>query len=285
MSSSARGLASSRLPRPSFLPVGSLPFTLLALALLAYVGWLVFVPQAPPKPDATWTRIQAEHVLRIGVDPSSPPFISDDGQGHLSGYDVALANALAARWSVHLQYVYTGYDGLYDALNGKQFDLILSALPYNPDKTEDVIFSHAYFNGGPLLILPAADTSITGLADLRGRSLAVELGSSGDAVARKSERRYALSIRRFDTAAAALGALQAGQVSAALADPIALIDFQRTASDPAVQNWRIAGKPLADDNYIVAVRKDSPTLLRELNAALDAWKLDGTLEQLQKANF
>lgn len=266
-----------------FFPIGSLPLTLLALLILAYLAYDLFSPKPPPKPDATWTRIKEEGVVRIGADPSLPPFIVDDGQGNLWGLDVALANELAKRWGVRVQYVYTGYDGLYEALKAKQFDLILSALPYNPSKTEDVYFSHSYFNGGPVLVVREEDRTTTGLEGLAGRALAVELGSNGDAVARKWQRRYNLRVHHLDTAIAALRALQAGLAAGAIVDPISFYDFQRI--EPEAQHWRIVGKPLADDFYVIAVRKDSPTLLREINAAIDALKREGKLKELERQIF
>lgn len=264
---------------------GTLPILVLALVALAYLAFLLFAPKPPPKPDATWTRIQQEGVLRIGVDPSSPPFVADDGKGNLSGFDVALANELAAAWGVETQYVYTGFDGLYDALNGGQFDMILSALPYNPLKTQDVDFSQSYFNGGPVLVVRGDDATTNGLESLQGKPIAVELGSNGDAVARKWQRLYSLQLRQLDSSAAAMQALENQQVAAAIVDPITLFDFQRATSDPAVKTWRVVGKPLAAENYVIAVRKDSPTLLREINRVLDALKQDGQLEELQKENF
>lgn len=265
--------------------IGSLPVVLLALALFGYLGFDFFVSQAPPKPDAVWTRIQTDKVLRIGVDPSSPPFVVDDGKGNLSGLDVALANVLASQWGVKIQYVYTGYDGLYDALNGKQFDMILSALPYNPTKTQDVLFSRAYFNNGPVLVARGDDAAVTGIDKLGGQTLGVELGSSGDAAARKWQKRYAWGVKQFDTTTAALRALEQGQVRAAMVDPIALYDFQRAASDTAVKQWRIVGKPLAEENYVIAVRQDSPTLLWQVNAVIDALRREGKLEELERENF
>ncbi|HZQ10723.1 MAG TPA: ABC transporter substrate-binding protein [Anaerolineae bacterium] len=267
------------------LRIGSLPALALALILLILLGYLFYSPQTPLQPDDTWTRIQQERVLRIGVDPSSPPFVVDDGKGNLSGFDVALANELAKQWGVKIQYIYTGFDGLYDALNGKQFDLILSALPYNPLKTQDVNFSHAYFNDGPILVVKNDDTQTNGLENLAGSALGVELGSSGDAVARKWQHRYNFTIQEFNTASDALRALQANQVRAAIVDPIAFFDFQRAEADTGATRWRIVGKPLADENYVIAVRKDSPTLLREVNQVIDGLKQDGRLEELKKENF
>src|SRR6266487_1673066 len=96
--------------------IGSLPRLIIGFLLLVFLSYLLFFPKPPPKPDATWTRIQQEGVLKIGIDPSFPPFESDDGQGHLSGFDIALADKLAQKWGVKVQYVYSGFDGLYDAL-------------------------------------------------------------------------------------------------------------------------------------------------------------------------
>jgi ABC-type amino acid transport substrate-binding protein len=253
--------------------------------LLAVVALFFFAPQTPVRPDETWTRIQNERVLRIGIDPSSPPFIVDDGTGRLSGFDVALAQDFADTWGVQVQYVYTGYDGLYDALNAKQFDLILSALPYNPNKTQDVYFSRAYFNGGPILVVRGDDTATAGLQDLRGKTLAVELGSNGDAAARRWQKRYALSLQQKDTAFDALRALQARTVDAVVTDPISIYDFQRAEADTGAKSWRVVGKPLADENYVIAVRRDSPTLLQQINARLDTLRGSGALEQMQRENF
>lgn len=56
-----------------FLRPGTLPVVILVLVLAAYWAWVTFAPKPPPKPDATWTRILEEGVLRIGIDPSFPP--------------------------------------------------------------------------------------------------------------------------------------------------------------------------------------------------------------------
>jgi ABC-type amino acid transport substrate-binding protein len=264
---------------------GTLPLVLLGLGLLFVLLYLLFAPQPPPKPDDTWTRIQNEGIVRIGVDPSSPPFVVDDGQGNLSGIDVELANELADRWGVRVQWVYTGFDGLYDALNGGQFDLVLSALPYNPLKTQDVSFSHAYFNGGPVLIVRGDDNTSSGLESLKGRPVAVELGSNGDAVARKWQRRYALTLRQYNTAIEALEALQRGEAPAAIVDPLTFYEFQRTAAGAGALHWRLVGKPLADENYVIAVRKNAPTLLQEINGALAALSENGQWEMQLKQNL
>lgn len=269
-----------------YLRPGTLPVVILALLLLLYWAWVTFAPKPPPKPDATWTRILEEGVFRIGIDPSFPPFETDDGKGNLSGLDIALAEQMVGDWSrandtpIRIQYVYTGFDGLYDALKTGQYDAVLSALPYDPKKTEDVRFTHSYFNGGPLVIVREGDTSVKSWYDLADRRVGVELGSSGDGFARKWQRRLKYDLQEFDTPADALRALRVGRVDGAFTDAIAFEDFLR-----AEGGVKIAGKPLADELFVMAVRKDAPTLLQEINAVIDAMKQDGRMERLQEEWF
>ena len=267
--------------------IGTLPIVILALMLFVYWAWVNFAPKPPGKPDATWTRIVNEGVFRIGIDPSFPPFETDDGKANLSGLDIALANEIVQDWSketvtatIRVEYVYTGYDGLYDALKAGQFDAILSALPYNPQKTEDVFFSHSYFNGGPFIVVREGDSKTRSFYDLANQRVGVELGSSGDAFARKWERRLKYDLREFDTAVDALRTLQSGGVDAVFTDGITFDDFTKTSS-----GLKSVGNPLADDLYVIAVRKDEPTVLGQINAVIDALQRDGRMERLQKEWF
>lgn len=268
--------------------LGTYPLALLILVLAGL--YVIFSPRVIARPDETWTRIQNEHVLRIGIDPSFPPFEADDGQGHLSGFEITLAYALAEKFSVgtsqlvRVEFVYTGFDGLYDGLGSRQYDLILSALPYNPQKTEDVSFSHAYYDGGPIIITRSGGSSRLSLYDLAGKRVAVELGSTGDMLLRRWMRRLQLDVRRFDTARRALDAVQANETDAALVDSLSFREFQReqTRQGEAASPLRIASVPLEHEYLVIAARKDSGVLLKNINEALEEWTKAGRLDEMLK---
>ncbi len=265
---------------------GTLVLVLLALALLVYYGYANLAAKPPPRPDATWTRILQEGALRVGVDPSFPPFEADDGKGNLSGLDIALAAEIAREWSqqhgveIKVHYVYTGFDGLYDALRAGQFDVILSALPYDPKRTEDVRFTHAYYNGGPVVVVREKQETVKSWLDLASRRVGVELGSSGDAFARRWQRRLKYDLREFHTPADALQALRAGEVDGVLTDAIAYNAFLQSQG-----GVRVVGSPLVDELYVMAVRRDAPTLWEQINAVIAAMKRDGRMERLQAEWF
>lgn len=279
-----------RIPRFRFdvskstLKPGTLPIAIVAFIILAGFALANWLPKPPTKPDATWSRIIETGIFRVGIDPSFPPFESEDGKGHLKGLDIALVDELVQQWSresmtttVHVEYVYTGFDGLYDALRAGQFDAIVSALPYDAKRTEDVYFSHAYFDGGPYIVAREQDTTTKTHADLAGKRIGVELGSTGDAFARRWQKRFKYDLREFNLPGEALRALIQGQVDAVLTDLIAFNDFTRTHA-----GLKTVGTPLVNEYLVIAVRKDSPTLLTQINAVIVAMKNDGRLEQLYK---
>jgi len=252
---------------------------LIAFIAFAYIAWF---PKPPAKPDATWARILEEGELRVGVDPSFPPFEAEDGNGNLTGLDIALAEEMARVWAeqnntpVTVHFVYTGFDGLYDALLAGQYDVVISALPYDPKKTQDVRFTNTYFDGGPRLIVRASDTTTHTHADLAGKRIGVELGSTGDGFARRWQRRLQYVVQMFDTPSDALRALHLGHVDAVFTDIIAFTEFTHATPDV-----KIVGEPLVNEPLVMAVRKDTPDLFAQINAVILAMKQDGRLERLQ----
>jgi len=215
----------------------------------------------------------------VCTDPSWPPFeYVDETTGGIEGFDVALARELASRLApgVRAQIVPVGFDGLYDALLASRCDAVLSALPYEPARTQDVTYSVAYFNAGLVMTVPEGTDHVAELEDLAGRAVGVEWGFVPEGGAREREFLRNLAPRRYNTAGDLLRALDAGEVEAALVDSISALAYARQCG-----GVEIAGEPLHDLNYVVPVRPESFRLLSEINRVLLEMRKDGTLDRLQ----
>lgn len=232
--------------------------------------------------DETWARIQRERVMRVGMDASWPPFeFVDEATGQIVGIDVDLAQAIGQRLGVEVELVNVGFDSLYDALYVGRFDAIVSALPYDPLLYGDVAYSISYFNAGQVLVVQADEMGISEVNDLSGKRLGVEWGSEGDVVGRRLQKEIEdLSLENYMAPQDVLQALKEGQVEAAIVDAVSAYQFMATEG-----GVHVVGDSLTDELYVIAVRLDSPLLLRAINEALVEMREDGTLERLQEKWF
>ncbi len=224
-------------------------------------------------------RILETGVLRVGMDASYPPFEYIDGEGNLVGLDVDLGRELAARLGVQARFVANlSYDGLYDALIADQVDVVISALYVDPARMADFAYSNAYFNAGQVLVVRADNGEIAEIADLSGRTVAVEWGSEGDVVARAWARRLVgLTVLPCLTAEDALARVASGEADAGIADHLSALEAIGKG-----RSLRIVGEMLTDEPYAIAVRREDGALLRAINSILVAMEEDGTLPRLRQ---
>lgn len=230
--------------------------------------------------DRFWERIQESGRWRIGMDPSFPPFEDLDDDGKPVGFDVDLAQAIAARWNVQAQIEGIGFDGLVDAVWASKVDSAISAMPLQPQFSEDVAFSRPYFEAG-LVVVTAENFQAGSIDELHGKRIAVEWGSEGDLQARVLRRRFPdLQILPKETPQAALEALLAGEADVALVDNISALEFAGQGN-----SIRIEPDVVVSDPYVIVMPRKAPFLQERVAEALAALEADGTLEALTEKWF
>jgi polar amino acid transport system substrate-binding protein len=241
---------------------------------LFFVFFFLILP-ACRSDHLTWDRIEQTGILRVGLDPTYPPFEVVDDSG-LYGLDVDLAKAIAADLGLEAEFVYFGYDGLYDALATEQVDVLISALVVVPERTRDFAYSEPYFNAGEILIVRQSDMEITGMADLNGRTLAVELGALGHVEANTWANRLPdLTILPFGSAEEAVTAVAQNQADAVLVDAISgrLALKEQSA-------LKCLSDPVTVEPFAFVVRIDDQYLLQKLNDSLSRMNESGQLQTI-----
>lgn len=250
----------------------------LALLVLLLFGWTIRYT-ARGAADPVWTAIQERGVLRVGTDPGFKPF-AQERDGQLTGYDIELARELAGRLNLRVEFVPVGYDALYDALSTRRVDLLAAALPLAPEQGWRASFSTAYLNAGQVLVT-RADSPIRRETDLDGRVVGVALGSDGDTLARKLRRDLPrLQVESgYETPAAALGALAAGQLDAVLTDAVSALAGSEAHAALRIQH------ALTFDPYVLAVPVEAYRLQAAVNGALEEMRQAGVFERLNARWF
>lgn len=235
------------------------------------------------KKDDTLTGIEAikaKGELVLLTESGFPPFeYADNGEGSVdgvNGVDIEFGKALAEKLGVKLKVEDMDFDTLTVALAANKGDIIAAGMTNNPDRAKVVDFSKTYFNNG-LYILVQKGSDIKSLDDLKGKRIAVQLGTTGNDVADEIEGAEVLAIK---------GMLEAGMmVSKGDADASIMDILPAQFIAEKNDNLQIVENAVESEETAIAVAKDNKELLDVVNELLDELQANGTLEKWFDEHF
>ena len=222
----------------------------------------------------TLSRIRQDGVVRAGTDATYPPFETIDTAGKdVVGFDADLMRAIGERLGVRVEFLVVPFDGILGALNSKKYDAVISALTITEDRAREVLFSKPYYAAGQSICVTAA-SPIRGPADLVGKRLGVQLGTTGE---REAHRIRAAEVVSFDAIGAAFIDLRNGRLDAVIADTPTVALFAK--DHPEI---RLVGEPITRESYGIAFRKEDAKLKAAVDDALDDLQRGGTIQSLRR---
>ena len=219
------------------------------------------------------------------------PFIWKNEDGTYGGFEWELFQELGKRMGIpKVDYEITEWSTLIPGLKASRWDIIFSAMSATQERIQGagIEFSNPYF----LLIdhvIVKDDSPIKTMDDLKGKILGTTLGTKDSLNAHMLvDQGNAGSVLDFNTFGEPFVALQNGQVDAVILDQGTFAGQQEELG-----NMRIVGEPIyysapaewaeaeAKAPYIlgstaIAVRRECPDLLAEINKALASMEEDGT---------
>ncbi|MBW4524804.1 MAG: ABC transporter permease subunit [Phormidium tanganyikae FI6-MK23] len=223
-------------------------------------------------------RVLSQSTLTVAVEPVYAPFEFRSQSGEVQGFDIDIIREIgkSAGFGVKLQSI--TFDGIIPALQAGTVDAAVGAITITPARSQVVSFSRPYFKAG-LAIATRADTqNINALEDLSGKSIAVQIGTTGAQAAQKIPD---AQIRTFDAAVLALQELSNGNVVAVVHDaPI----LQYALKTGGLKNLRVSNQLLTSEYYGIPTPKDSPNLAR-INQGLGTILNNGTYAQIYRKWF
>lgn len=213
--------------------------------------------------------------IRVATEAAYPPFeVVDESTKELVGFDIELMNAIAEKAGLEVEFANTPFDSVLAGMATCQFDAAISAITITAERGEKMNFSDPYINAGQVTTVRLDNTDITGPADLKGKTIGVQLSTTGQIEAEKIE---GATVKPYDTVDLAFLDLANGQVDAVVADYPTTLNYVNKSKDKI----KITGEVFTDESYGIAVCKDKTELLEQINKALADLKADGTLKKLE----
>jgi arginine/lysine/histidine/glutamine transport system substrate-binding and permease protein len=217
-------------------------------------------------------------VLKFATEAAYPPFEFQDGNGNNIGFDIDLIKAIAEAGGFSVEFQNLPFDGIIPALQSGKIDGAISAITIKPERAKVVDFSRPYFKAGLAVTVRIIDNSIKGFDDLRGKKIAVQVGTTG---ADKATSIPGAQVRTFTNAPLSLQDLVNGKVDAVIDDAPILLYAIKTGN---VENLKVLSPLLTEEYYGIALPKGSANL-EKVNQGLTALISNGKYAELYQKWF
>lgn len=197
--------------------------------------------------------------LTVGSDIPYPPF--EQGKpGNYTGFDVNLMEAIGEEIGREPEFIDSSFETIFrDVAQGK-FEAVMSAATITPEREKAVSFSLPYYLSEQAIVVKEG-SSITGLSDLKGKTVAAQQGTTGLTLGK--EKAEAAELRPYPEGPDAINALKAGTVEAVIIDaPVAV------KATEELSGIEVAEKVPTDETYGIAVAPGSTELLEQINEGL-----------------
>ena len=218
-------------------------------------------------------------VFKMGIDPEYPPFTYMGDDGEYTGYDVELAQGVCDILGWELEVVPINWDTKLIQLDAGEMDCIWSGLTIDVISPDEYSLSYAYIDSTQVVVTKA-DSDIASLADLAGKVVGVQLGTSADILISDGGDQADLGatfadIVRTESYNVAFTELSAGSVDAIAID---LSIAQNLIGDSA--DYKVLDETVASEQYGICFRLADAEMRDAVEGAFTQLVENGTYASL-----
>lgn len=228
----------------------------------------------------TGTAALAEGPLKTGVDGTFAPHAMPTLSGGVEGFNIDLANEIGKRTKRGITIDATQWSGLLPGLQAGTYDFIAAPTTVTKERAENLLFTEGYLNTDYLFVTLASTPTITDLATLKGKVIAVNRGAVYETWARSLTDQIGWTVESFGTNTDAIQAVIAGRAYANVAGNTA-------GAWAAKKNPQLKASYTHTTGLVWAAptRKGDTAMRNLIENAIECMKLDGTMAAMHEKWF
>lgn len=251
---------------------------LLSVVMLALM--LAGCAAKPAEEGDLLARIQSRGSITVAMEGTWAPWTYHNEADELVGYDVEIAQKIAEKLGVSVNFVEGEWDGLLAGLDDGRYDIMVNGVGIAPDREEKYNFSTPYAYNRTAVLVRGDYDEIQSMEDLNGKRTANTISSTYAAIAEQ----YGATVTGVDDLNQTIELLLSDRIDATLNAEVVFADYQKAHPEADI---KIAAYTDDVERVAIPVRKgdDSTTLLQAINDALAEMAADGTLTALSEKYF
>ena len=214
----------------------------------------------------------------LGLDATFKPMGFTDEADNIIGFDIDLAEEVCKRMGVELVKQPIDWDTKEQDLDAGKIDCIWNGMSVTPERAEIMNLSDPYMKNDMSFVVKT-DSAIASQADLDGKTVAVQSGSSAQTILLES----GLNVTPVELATnvECLQQLELDLVDAVFMDSV-VANYEITSEQ---KPYTVLPDGLSPEEYAIGFRKNDQALRDEVQKILSEMKADGTVAAISTEWF
>ena len=211
--------------------------------------------------------------LHMATNAAFEPYEYKEGD-EIIGIDAEIAQAICDKLGYTLVIDDMEFDAIITAVSTGKADFGMAGMTVTDERKKSVDFTDPYTNAIQAIIVNDGEDTVKTKADLDGKTIGVQLGTTGDIYVSDPENVKDAKVERFSKGADAVLALTQKKVDAVVIDNEPAKKF--VEQNPGT---KILDEPFENEEYAICLKQGSD-LTEEFNKALKELKDDGTVQKI-----
>lgn len=251
---------------------------ILVLGLLISSAMVYINPTAHAEQDQTWEKIKERGELRVGLSADYAPMEFEhtvNGKTEYAGVDIDLAKKIAKDNNLKLKIVNMSFDSLIGALKTGKIDIIISGMTSTPERKKQVDFSDSYMMTKNIMLVKKDKVNeYKDIKDFNNKKVGAQKGTEQEKIAQTEiENASITSLSRLPDV---ILALKSGKVEGAVVEKPVAEAYLKQNPKLGISNVKFNEE---EKDTVIAVPKDSPKLLSQINKTIKEVKDKGLIDK------
>ena len=217
-------------------------------------------------------------VFTMGIDAEYPPFSYMDDNGEYTGFDVEICKAACEKLGWDFEVFGVNWDEKLVQLDADECDCVWSGMTIlDSMKEAGYVLSKPYYDNTQVLLVKEA-SGYNSTADLAGKVVAVQLGTSGENLLQNDLADLAAT---FDSVLTCDSFLKCFTELGGDAVDAVFVDYPVAASYAAEnEGYKIIDEQLGGEQYGIAFRSGDQAICDSIEKAVQELVADGTYAEI-----
>lgn len=222
----------------------------------------------------------AKETVKVGMSGRYFPFTFSQ-RDVLQGFEVDVWNEIAKRGDYNVEFVTASFSGLFGMLEAGHIDTIANQITITPARLEKFAFTLPYVVDGVQIVVKKGREDIKSIHDLKGKKVAVNLGSNFENILRSIYSENELTIITYDSGFEQ--DVMLGRTDAFVMDRVSSVQMIKKSGLPL----QLAGKPFEKiENAMPFLNTPKQVKLRDkVDQILLSMRKDGALVAISQKWF